>query len=138
MPTRTRRAGRRLADATHVPVAAYLAFVAGRTLTGNPPSAMHEALPGWLTVAWALVLLAGTILVVVGVATDRTRAESAGHGFHIAGIVIYTAVTAAWTGSTLIVVAILAAVSLIRLRVLARSRAARREAGRLLYGEGER
>lgn len=138
MPTPTRRAARRLADATHLPAAVYLAWAGTRTLTGNPPSAMHEALPDWFTITWALVLLAGAALVVVGVATDHTRAESAGHGFHIAGIVIYTAVTAAWTGSSLIVVAVLAAVSLIRLRVLARSRAARREAGRLLYGEGER
>ena len=137
MPTRTRRAARRLADATHLPVALYLAFIGTRTLAGDPPSAMHEALPDWLTVAWALVLIAGAVLVVVGTASDRTHAESAGHGFHVAGVVIYTAVTAAWTGSTLIVIAVLAPVSLIRLRVLARSRSARREAGRLLYGEVE-
>lgn len=129
------RAARRLADGTHIPIAAYLAFIGLRTLAGDPPGAMRVTLPDWLVVTWALVLVAGAALIAFGTATDRTRAESSGHVLHIAAVLIYSTTTAVVTGTTLIVVLTLAAVSLIRLRILARSRAARREAGRLLTGE---
>lgn len=138
MPTPTRRALRRLAVAVHLPVALYLAFIGCRTLAGIPPAAMNDLLPDWLTTAWAVALIAGAALIVAGVASDRTRAEAAGHGFHLFGIVLYSTSNLASDGNTLIVIAVLAAVSLIRLRVLARSRAARREAARLLNGEGAR
>lgn len=130
-----RTAGRRLADAIHAPIALFLAWVGARSLAGDTPSGVEVTLPLWLTTAWGAALIVGAVLVLVATATDRTRAESAGHGFLLFGILLYSLANVAAFGHTLVSVLVLAAVSILRLRILSRSRAARREAGRLLTGQ---
>lgn len=136
MPTPLHRAGRRLADAVHLPVAVYLAYIGATALTLAPQDSLAGRLPDWLNLVWAIAITVGSVLVIYGTAADRTRAESSGHVFHLFGIGFYTLVHVV-LGRELDdvpAVLVLAAVSFIRMRVLRRSRAARREAGRILHG----
>lgn len=129
------QAGRRLLDAVHLPVSLFLLYYGTDALvTRDGPSSLEQTVPDWLTLAWSVALIVGGLLVTWGVATDRTRAESAGHGFHLFGLSLFFAAEAADRGDVVAVV-ILAAVALMRMRLLARSRAARREATRFLRGE---
>lgn len=127
----------RLLDAVHLPITFYLGYVGVTTLIRGRESTptLTALLPEWLTYAWSSALVLGALLIILGVAGDRTRAESAGHGFHLFGIGLYVAVNLALIdGDGVVVIVVLAAVSLMRLRILARSRAARGEAARILNG----
>lgn len=130
MTQRERR--RRLLDASHLPVALYLGFVGAATILASPGH-MGRAVPDWLAHTWSLTLIAGAALIVAGIATDRTRAESVGHAFHLFGLAFLGAVTAFTVdASDVAALTVLGTVSVIRMRVLARSRAARREAGEVV------
>lgn len=131
MTTRRARATRRILAAPHLPIAAYLGLVGATSTT-----ALDEAVAWWLNAAWSFVLVLGTLLIVWGVAADRTRAESVGHMFHLFALALLGAVSlAAIGGGDVLALATLAAVSGLRMRVLRRARAARREAGQILAGE---
>lgn len=134
MTDEPRWATRRLLDAPHLPITAYLAFIGAASVTD--PLADH--LPTWLSLAWSFALLFGAGLIVFGVATQQTRPESAGHGFHLFGLGFLLAVSIAATDlNDLAAVLALAGVSVLRLRVLSRSREAKAEANRLLLGEAD-
>lgn len=132
----TNRMRRRLFDAVHLPIAAWLAFVGASTLVAGPNREMTALLPEWLNLAWSAGLIVGGALIGWGVAFDATRAESTGHAFHLFGLGLF-AVAFAVSLDVGAVAALLAvsAVSLLRMRVLRHSRAARREAGAILRGE---
>lgn len=125
-------------NAPHLPVAGYLIYIGAATLADPGTGLVADALPWWLTTAWAAALTLGGLLIVAGVATAATRAESAGHGLHFAGLCLYTATAIAerdvGTG-TVVVLLVLASVSALRLRQLSRSREAQQEAARLLRGD---
>lgn len=125
----------RLLDAPHLPIAGYLAFIGAASLISGPTREMRASLPEWLNLAWSIALVVGAVLIVWGVASDRTRAESSGHMFHLFGVLMFAAVHVLSSGSSIVAILALAAVSLLRMRVLARSREARREAGAILRGE---
>lgn len=132
MPTPLRRASRRLSVAVHLPVTLYLGYI-GLGAAANP-DALTRAIPDWLTYAWALALIGGALLVITGTASDRTRAESAGHGFHLFGITVYALVHLSLIGgSDIAALIVLAAVPILRMRLLRKSRAAGAEAGRILH-----
>lgn len=102
----------------------------------TPGGALDRAVPPWLSLAWAAILITGTTLVVWGIMAARTRAESTGHMFHLVAFGLLAAVNVAvLDGGDVVALLVLAAVSLLRMRGLARSRAAQREAGRVLRGE---
>ena len=131
MPTPARRAWRRAGHAPWLPIAGYLAYVGIRALTDDSPVARF--LPSWLDAGWSTALIVGTVLVVVGTLAERNRIESAGHGLHLAGIVLYAAcyVTALNVGAVVAVLT-LGAVAAIRLHVLSDARTAREEAADML------
>lgn len=134
MTTPTRRGIRRLLDAPHLPVAIYLATI-GITSLASSRSAALGALPWWLVAGWATSLIVGAGLVIWGVAGEHTRAESTGHMFHLIGLAFYALVHVSLIGGQdVIAVLVLATVGALRMRVLARSRAAKREAARILKG----
>lgn len=114
-----------------LPVAAYLGYVGVRALSEDSPVARF--LPAWLDAGWVAALIVGTVLVVAGTVTGRTRAESAGHALHLAGILLYAAsyVTVLNVGAVAAILT-LGGVAAIRMHVLTQARAARTEAGELL------
>jgi hypothetical protein len=134
-----RTSWKRAIESPHLPVAGYLAYAAIYTITQGP-SPVVAMLPSWLTYAWAFALLLGAILTFFGTIGDHNRAESAGHGFHIFGLVLYglTAYLAVgMSGTLVIVIAAFGGVSASRLYILSRSRKAQRVATRIVR-EGER
>lgn len=136
MPTPTRRALRRAGHSPWLPIAVYLGYVGIDGIFDRP--AVEPFLPAWLTVAWTIALIAGAALVIVGTLSARPRAESAGHGLHLAGIVIYAAcyATSLNVGAVVAVLALGSVVG-IRMHVLSGARAARQEAGHLLRPPGD-
>ena len=135
MPTPTRRAARRLLDGVHLPITLYMG-VAG-ILALIDPGLVDRAVAPWLAYTWAASLIVGMVLVVAGVAAEHTRLESVGHCLHVFGLLLLAAVSIATIGGG-DVVALLAliGVPLLRMRVLRRARAARREAGRIVQEGG--
>lgn len=132
-----RHARDRALDAPHLPIAGYLGYVGLATLIGGTPT-LDGVLPVWLTYAWSLAVLVGAVLVIAGVLGAWTRAESAGHGFHLFGIGLFTVVAVAehqLDAGAVSAVLMLAAVSGLRMRLLTRAREAREEANRYLRGE---
>ena len=122
---------RNAARAPWLPVAAYLAYVGIRALTDDSPVARF--LPAWLDAGWTAALIAGSVLVVAGTVTARTRAESAGHALHLAGIALYAACYAtALHVDAVAAILTLGGVAAIRLHVLSEARAAREEAADLI------
>lgn len=133
MTTPWRRARRRAATAVHLPIAFYLAFIGLVTLASN--EGLDSTLPAWLTTVWCAALLIGAVLIFWGVIAEHTRAESAGLGFHLFGIALYALVHLSIVGGDDVVsLAVLAAIPIMRLRILSKARAAQREAGRVLGG----
>lgn len=136
MPTPTRRAARRASHSPWLPVAVYLGYVGIDGIFDRP--AVEPFLPAWLTIAWTLVLIAGAALVIGGTLAARPRAESAGHGLHLAGIAIFAAcyATELHVGSVIAILA-LGSVAGIRMHVLSGARAAGQEASNLLRPPGD-
>lgn len=136
--TRRRLWTERVLGGPHLPVALYLIYVGRRTLADPTHSPLIDAsLAIWLTYAWAGALVLGGVLIFVGALTASTRLESTGHGFHFAGLAIYTvvAVAAGLFGSPLIAVLLtLGGVSALRLRQLSKEREAQQVAGQILNG----
>lgn len=134
MPTPTRRAIRRSLEAVHLPVSLYLGVIGVAALAG--PGVINGAVTAWLAYAWSVALIVGTLLIVSGVCSEKSRAESVGHMFHLFALSLLAAVNLTEVGgSDVIALATLAGVSLLRMRQLRRSRLAQREAARLLNGE---
>lgn len=134
MTTPWRRARRRAAAAVHLPIAFYLAFIGLVTLASN--DGLDSTLPSWLTIIWCSALLIGAALIFWGTLAEHTRAESAGHGFHLFGIGLYAVVHLSIVGGDDVVsLVVLAAIPTMRLRILAKARAAQREAGRIHRGQ---
>lgn len=144
MPALTprRTATERLLNAPHTPVAAYLVYVGGKAL--HDPDANRLAphqVPDLTLYLWASLLALGGALIIAGVATGHTRAESAGHGMHLAGLAAYAsaaAVAGLSIPNVVVTVLVLAAVSTLRLRQLSKLRRGRYIAQALVNGDKER
>lgn len=135
--TRWLRTKERALTAPHLPVAAYLIYI-GSTAWSNPNPAHIDGVPDWFVYTWATALLLGGILILTGTLTASARTESGGHAAHLVGLTIYAALALAaglFGTGLVVVIATLAAVSGIRLRVLAKSRQARELAGHIVQGE---
>jgi hypothetical protein len=131
MPTPTRRAVHRLLDGVHLPITLYMG-VAG-VIALVDPGLVDRAVAPWLAYTWAASLIVGMVLVVAGVAAERTRLESVGHCLHVLGLLLLAAVSITEIGGgDVIALAALIGVPVLRMRLLRRARAARVEAGRII------
>lgn len=130
-PPRLRRWATAAGGAPWLPVAAYLGYVGADGFANR--SRLDAFLPDWLGTVWSAALLTGAALVILGTITARTRAESAGHGLHVAGIVLYAACYATSLNvNAVAAILTLGGVAAIRLHVLSQARAARQVAGELI------
>lgn len=126
--------GRRLLDAPHLPIATYLLLVGITTFPGT--GIVASTVPTWLACVWSTSLAVGAGLIFWGVAAARTRAESVGHALHLFGLTLLTASTLVEgaDGDDVTALAVLAAVSILRMRILTRARRAQRIAEEMLRG----
>lgn len=137
--TTRRTIAERLLNAPHLPVAAYLIWVGSMGLA--TPEATRVAageVPDWFVYGWTGALLLGGLLIIAGAAGGRSRAESAGHGFHLAGLAGFAAcatVGSEFGSSTVVILFALGSVSGLRLRQLGKQREAQEVVGDLLDGE---
>lgn len=127
--SRLKRAWHALLANVTVPIALYmmLAGVDGALSDGEQ---VEDLLPHLLTHVWTASLFLGGLGVVVGTATERTRVESFSHALLLWGLLVLAIVV-----DSFIAIIALALMSLLRMRVLHKSRKAQQEAARLNGGD---
>ena len=137
MPTPTKRAKRRLLYAVHLPITLYLATIG--IYAAIDPGLVDQTVAPWLAYVWAVSLIVGAMMIIIGVAAEKTRLESAGHAFHLFGLVLLGAIEITIIGDAdLVALLALIGVPVLRMRVLRRARAAEREALRIVAQEASR
>lgn len=132
--SRFRLAIERLLAGVHLPIAAYLGII-GLMLALTPDNGVTDTLPAWLAWAWMGAFVGGAAVIFYGTATERSRAESVGHAFHLFSLGLFVAVLSVQGADQGVALSALAAVSLMRMRTLKKSRRAKQEATRLLHEE---
>lgn len=123
----------------HLPIAAYLAAVGWIGLLSGDHGT-GGILPGWLAIMWTIAIAVGGTLATLGCLAVRTRVESTGLALLAYGAAVYGAVFGAlyWPSPYPILVGVaVAAMCLIRMRVLSLARRAQEVAAQIRDNDGE-
>lgn len=132
--SRCRLWGERLLAGVHLPIAFYLGMI-GVLFAFAPNADVLAVLPTFLAWAWMASFVGGAAVIFFGTATERSRLESVGHAFHLFGLSLFVALLSVQGADQGVALLALAAVSLMRMRTLKKSRRAKQEATRLLREE---
>lgn len=126
MPT----AVRALLARPHLPIVGYLTYETWKALLNGP--ADSAGIPTWLAYMWAVAAAVGSVFAILGGLGLKTRMESAGLALLAYGAVVFGVVAVGKHDDSNMVLAIAVfAMCLIRMRVLAKARAAQEVAAKI-------